>query len=592
MGGYIGGKTSQANLDSYTKNQSDDLFVSNIDINMTLEEGLSDTSLVAGTRSRYRDYADGNGAGEIIGEWVTTGAITPDLGNPAHNSLALVFKQSFDGEVSVKKFGAIGDGVADSTTAINDAFAHLMTLVVDDSQDYLGGTLIIEPGVYSVSSLDFTDKRTAQNIHVIAHGVTLVANTADKHVVDALATRWIQFHGLTVFSPSSVVAKSGIQLGPKGTEACGNNKLWGVQCLGHYSEAPISNKGSETTQHYSCRFLNDRQVGGEYAQIADGLTQFLPTSDYVTVTRSLGTAVSFTNNSYYGCQIRHQGGGDCAFLANTAGHYYDRSCYFLGFNASALVLYATSTYRNADLTVDGLFETSQTDTPVMGYTGLKYVITFGGDGTSTAISGLHIKTLTPHCALSFFNNTSGGAVRLSGVNLDIQGLDNAAAEFFNSSSNINIDGVIKTRAAGKLNLDDLTSFNGTLHLDTDVSGNPPTGAYTKYIADTDEQTTLGVSKISYDAWQAASVATGTLTVDSNYVTLNEGAPVSVDDLVSSISGIHNITFRNGGATNITFNNASGKLRNISGSNVVLGPNQSITYTFIVGTIWQQTAGKV
>ena len=108
---------------------------------LTLVEGMSDITLTAGTRVRYRDYSDGNMAGDIVGEWVSTGTITQGLGNPAHNSLPLVFKQSFVSTINVKQFGAVGDGVTDDWAAYRECLIYCSTN---------GFTMLIPKGVFFI----------------------------------------------------------------------------------------------------------------------------------------------------------------------------------------------------------------------------------------------------------------------------------------------------------------------------------------------------------------------------------------------------------------------------------------------------------
>jgi hypothetical protein len=411
--------------------------------------------------------------------------IAPGLGTIARSS-----NDKFSETVSVKDFGAIGDGVTDDTVAFNKATAYIRSKLETGTggNNFYNIELLIPAATYVISSWDLTGL-LGRSLCISGYGVKLFGNTAGVAVVDCIGSRWLRFSGIKVVSDTSVQPLCGIQIGPKGTETCGNNTFNDCEVLGYFSRAAFCNLGSETTQHFGCTYLNRTQSGTPYAYIGDGLSQFLPVSSYQTITRVANQALSFTNNTHYGCQIRNEGGaGDATFLAYTAGWFFDRNTYFLAFNNASVRLYGTTAYRNLDLHIDGLFESDFANVPSgSGNIGLRYAIALDGDGSGTAIDGLVINTLSPHCVTSFFTQTCAGTYRISNANIRVQSLRGASATFFTSGSGISLDGTIETRDAGKLNLNGIAKFNGLLKVNSfALLGKPVAGSYNVYDMATDK----------------------------------------------------------------------------------------------------------
>lgn len=378
--------------------------------------------------------------------------------------------------------GAIGDGIADDTSSFNALTTYLRSNFVDVDYDYAGISLFIPPGVYSVSSWDLTNL-LINNVHVIGHGAVLTARTAGKHVIDAIGSRYIKWHGLMVYSSQAVKAKSGIQIGPRGTEACGNFSLNDVTIAGYFTHATYMNLGAETTSLFNTRLLQRDTDPNVYAQICDGLSVYLPTSDYATITRTAGTAVSFTNDSYHACQMRNEGGGSASFLAKTQGWDFDKGCYHLSFNDSAVVIYSTGTNRTEKLTLRGSFESAQDNNPTPGNIGLRYAVTFAGDGANTAIDGFIFEPTNLDCATAVFRNTSAGTIRLSNADMRIYGISEPGCSLIAPGGGvISIDGVLMSQVASKLNLAPLGSFNGIIELNdySALASAPVAGSYTVY----------------------------------------------------------------------------------------------------------------
>ena len=402
--------------------------------------------------------------------------------NGVSGTVSLNVQSKFREFINVKDFGATGDGVTDDTGAFNALTSYARTQVDAGNARNTTANIIIPPGRYSISSWDLT-AITDRQINILGSGAVLIANTAAKNVVDMTQSRFMKLSNLVIYSSAGVEARSGIQMGPKGTETVGNNLLENVFITGHWADAALMNLGSETTQFENCNFIQLKTNSTLYAAVFDGQSVFIPTSDYVTVTRTPGTGLSFTNNGMNGTQFRNEGGGSSVYLIKTEGFNFDASSYFLTFNNSALDLYGTGSSRNKGLYIRGQFENSQNDIPTPGNIGIRTCVRFVGDGTNTAIDGLTIESFGAQCEeFALKNDTGGGTVRISNANLRIVDLARPGAVWFDAGTGMFVDGEIFTNEADKLNLGSLNTFNGTISLNdyTALPSEPSSGSYTVY----------------------------------------------------------------------------------------------------------------
>lgn len=525
----------------------------------------------------------GTGVTKSIGDWfgeagparvTATGTTTP-------RSLA----DRFGDVVNVKDFGAVGDGITDDTSAINSAIDYCreqFSEVTPPDQDYIPIRLVFSGGVYSVSSLNFTQIVGPRNFQVDFQGATIIGNTAGLPIIDLVGSRWVWFFNATILSMESTICKSGIQIGPVGNETCGNNKFYNVQCLGNFSEAPFSNYGSETTQYYSCRFQNNNTSASSYAYYADGLNINGYTSNYVTVTRSINQAVSFTNNAFYSCQLRNINGGRSLFLSQSNGWSFDQGCYFLSFTGAAVVMYGTNLVRNEGVVLRGLFETSQG-------LGLDHCVEFIGDGTQTSINAFTLDTVRPHAKTSYINNNSGNKVSLPNCDIKITNPEAGKTPlFFGTASAISAWGVIKTAYPEGLNLGDLDNFSGEIIVDNldNLHSLPTIGGSFTAIGESGGLIQGGVKQVYQDVWNTVSIVSNVVSPEFEFNTITSSSAETVTAINPFYSGAQRVTFRFSGAGSVTFTH-SGDIRNNSKANVVLTANQTISYVRITASIWQE-----
>jgi hypothetical protein len=142
-------------------------------------------------------------------------------------------------------------------------------------------------------------------------------------------------------------------------------------------------------------------------------------------------------------------------------------------------LYGRSTHRHSGLAINGQFENSQDNNPTVGNIGIRYCFTFDNDGAAQVIEGFACDAFKPQCETFFMHNAGSGALRISSANIRVQGLNQSGALFFGTSGSIAIEGRIETQDDDKLNLGVLSSFTGTIHVNTaaTIASIPALGAW-------------------------------------------------------------------------------------------------------------------
>jgi hypothetical protein len=193
-GGYVyrNGTPTQlyvnANDFSITVNDSQDLFVYSFPEATGIGVGASAISFTGfkGQVGTVADLADADGS-----DWI---GYTPSAGAATPRSAQDKMRDS----VSVKDFGAVGDGAANDTAAIQAAINSLTT----------GGTLYLPAGTYKVDTLLFPNQFTAMKfIGAGMDATTLLMNDPAKPVIAMTPSAVIRNIG-SVFSDFAVKANA------------------------------------------------------------------------------------------------------------------------------------------------------------------------------------------------------------------------------------------------------------------------------------------------------------------------------------------------------------------------------------------------
>lgn len=258
-------------------------------------------------------------------------------------------------KINVLDYGADLTGSSDSTTAFTNAFAAIRTSISDNKTTK---ALIIPPGTYKISGSVNATNIFAWNVYVDGMGAVLNCDGANKNSIDMTGSRGFHIYGLTFDGDATNTPDCGLFVGPIGTATCGNNAFYDCKWVGDWDVAAFWNHGSETSKYYNCYFFNEK-TGERYAYLGDGYNQFGAASDFQTV-RAADTAVSYTQNAFYGCIFRNDGDDAGLYLAGTSGWYFDRGCYHLAFDKCNVRLFQNTAVRNSNLHLNGLFETDQT----------------------------------------------------------------------------------------------------------------------------------------------------------------------------------------------------------------------------------------
>lgn len=382
--------------------------------------------------------------------------------------------------VSVRDFGAIGDGVTDDTAAFNAAWAALKAAHVQITPNvhYTNLSILVPRGSYRINgSINWTDME-AWDVHIDMRGAVLLVGTgcAGKAVIDATAVRGIHIQGGTIVSnqADASVPTCGLLVGPANTDTCGNSTYRDLKIVGKYSAAPMVNIGQETSSYYSCYFANSFSSSTAYAYIGDAeFSDFTNvTSDY-TALRAKGTVVSLTNNFFYSCHFRNYTVGNAIFLRRTSGWVVDKGCYVLAFAQANVVLYCDSNSANHNLTLNGLYES------ILG-TQVDYCVSFMvPDGEAAVMRGFEFSMNEVQSQLGIFRmidelgGVTTGTLNLAQCDIKVNN-NNFAVPLFTNCSTLTMSGQLRYRPTTGFNLYDTKQFHGIVYTanGANISGAP------------------------------------------------------------------------------------------------------------------------
>lgn len=205
--------------------------------------------------------------------------------------------------VSVKDFGAVGDGVADDTAAINAAIAYARTLPA-------GGTVYIPDGTYAVTEINATSASADFTKGVIIKGAGRLATrivpfASGNVLLNMMGSNNMLVEGMTFLS-QAFQSQCAIFMARSTTSAnCNNNKFRDVYTEGNYSKASVVCNGSESSGWFNCRFENTNPAANHQTFWSGGNSGVKALQNITTVNGGtvLDTGNPNTDNRMFGCEF-------------------------------------------------------------------------------------------------------------------------------------------------------------------------------------------------------------------------------------------------------------------------------------------------
>jgi hypothetical protein len=272
--------------------------------------------------------------------------------------------------LSVKQFGARGDGVADDGVAINLAADYMRAVIAAGS----GVELNFPSGTYRTTiSLNFTSLRSSggrDRWAIRGAAATVYGECAGKAVMDFLFSQQGLIAGISVVGDETDRPRVGIQIG-RATINSGNGRMRTASNItleycrsnGFFTWAGFYSYGSELNTHIACTWANQYNTtvpvegviaassevfDASFAAIFDGNNSWDVDSDYITVdSTSPYTVGSFQSIYWQQCSFVKVNGGPGIYLDAGITNLAATNSYIACKDGDAVVAFITR-YRVTD----------------------------------------------------------------------------------------------------------------------------------------------------------------------------------------------------------------------------------------------------
>lgn len=203
--------------------------------------------------------------------------------------------------ISVKDWGATGNGATNDTAAINAAITYAKTFTN-------GASVYFPRGTYAVTEINLSD--TAQQffrtIRLYGDGrwaSKIIPFSAGTVLLNMLGVDDAVIEGLH-FDATAITAQCAIYMARSTTStSANNNNFRDVYIEGSFSKAPVVAVGSESSRWFNCRFANVNAAANYTCFMAGGQTGAIAVAGITTVNGGTGLDGPATDNRMYGCEF-------------------------------------------------------------------------------------------------------------------------------------------------------------------------------------------------------------------------------------------------------------------------------------------------
>lgn len=239
---------------------------------VTFTQGLHEGALVKFSTVQTQTSEVSNAAAVVYNP-AGTGAVPTNVQNKLRET------------VSVKDFGALGDGVTDDTAAINAAIDYLRNTT-------RGGVLLLPAGTYMVTSINASHFGALFDKNLVIRGEGLFASRligtqAGAIVLDCIGSNNVELEEFYI-GTSGVAAQAGLLLARSTTSTnCNGGRFTNISIEGSFSIACCASIAAEGSIWYSPRFHNTYSPAN--------YTSFITSNRNVGISSANGTIYASSN---------------------------------------------------------------------------------------------------------------------------------------------------------------------------------------------------------------------------------------------------------------------------------------------------------
>lgn len=243
--------------------------------------------------------------------------------------------------ISVKDFGAVGNGTTNDTAAINAAITYVSGLTN-------GGAVFFPVGVYAVTEINATSITAQFNKTVKLYGAgrnmsKIIPFSAGNVLLNMMGSNQMVVQDLT-FDSTVYASQCAIFMARSTTSTnCNNNKFINVYTLGSYTVSSIVCNGSESSNWFNSKFTNTNATAN-YSCFWTGGGSLIGGLQNITVIN--GGTISNSNNpntdnKMFGCEFYSPFNSAYIIRFSEGAEYSFYGCTIIGGSANncRLVMY-------------------------------------------------------------------------------------------------------------------------------------------------------------------------------------------------------------------------------------------------------------